>query len=187
MKVRVGKETYKAFKMTIHEFSQVYGFTVKNPELFKLLLAKLDENYSKWSGYVATLNPECGTDDEDIEWTHNGLLYDFWKLSHFFIHGATSTAGQEMAHDLFPDLPEGVTLFHNPVGHIHTWHLGIEISYTSVGMWGFKKPIDPVKLVADHAPTLQLLKSRYGHLLKEEIPVIFEVTDGCSCCSDCCA
>lgn len=171
--------------MTVHEISQVYGFTIKNPELLKLLLAKLAEN-PEWAGKMETMEPECGGDDEkENEWTHNGLLYQFYQLHHFFYQGPKAE-GLDKACELFPELPEGVRMFYNPMDHADTWHLGVEVSYMAVP-WGDKrkkvKPLDPVKLVADHAHTLQLLKSRYGHLLKEETPVIFEVTDDCACCS----
>ncbi len=190
-------------RMTVHEISQVYGFTVKNPELLKLLLAKLAEN-PEWAGHMQTMEPECAqedTDDEEEgeeskayraaeyakerEWTHNGLLYQFYELPHFFGRGPKAE-GLDKARELFPDLPEGIRLFYNPMDHVDTWHLGVEVSYMETG-WSDKrkkvKPLNPVKLAADHSATLAALQSKYGHLLKEETPVIFEVTDDCACCS----
>jgi hypothetical protein len=170
--------------MTVYEISQVYGFTVKSPELLKLLLAKLAEN-PEWAGDMESMYPECGGDDEkENEWTHDGLLYQFHELPHFFGRGPKAE-GLDKARELFPELPGGVRLFYNPLDHADTWHLGIEISYVEVGGWSRKKvkPIDPVKLAADHAPTLAALQSKYGHLLQEKTPVIFEVTNDCACCS----
>jgi hypothetical protein len=171
--------------MTVHEISQVYGFTIKNPELLKLILAKLAEN-PKWAGDYETMEPEMGGDNEkENEWTHNGLLYQFHEFPHFFRQGPKTTAGQDKARELFPELPEGVRMFNNTFDHNNSWHLGIEISYMETG-WAKmhnKNPIDPVKLVADHSAVLTQLKSRYDHLLKEDTPVIFEVTDDCACCS----
>jgi hypothetical protein len=195
-------------KMTVGQISQVYGFTIKNAELFKLLLAQMEKDpefVGDYEDYIAaeTTVAERLADavaageepDEQLlaevakeaEWTHDGKYYDFMEFPHHFGQGPKDTSdGQQKAHVLFPQLPEGVKMFHNPMDHANAWHLGVEVSHIECG-WGSRrkkvKPMDPVALAEQHSETLRGLRERYGHALKEERPVIFEITDDCACCS----
>jgi hypothetical protein len=189
--------------MTVNEFSQVYGFTVDKKEFLKLLLAKLAED-PHWAGEVEMYDsvedqivPGSENDTEEMraelakeaEWTHEGKVYDFMDFAYSFRLG--SDKGQERARELFPELPAGVKLFHNPLDHNNTWHLGIEVSHRDIrycskmDLVRKTKFIDPAKLVTQYKETLHQLIGSYGHLLKEKsgCPVLFEVTDDCDCCS----
>ena len=171
--------------MTVNQISLVYGFTIKNAELLKLLLAQMEKDPKFVANYETYDSVETDAANES-EWTHNGKLYEFHGFPYFFCQGPNDKKGLEKTRALFPELPEGVRMFHNPMDHANTWHLGIEISYMETG-WADKrkkvKPIDPVALVEKHSDTLRTVLERYGHALKEERPVIFEVTDDCACCS----
>jgi hypothetical protein len=184
--------------MTVNELSQVYGFTVDNKEFFKLLRAKLAED-PEWAGdvqiYDATADIVPGSENDteemhaqfakDAEWTHDGKLYDFMDFAHSFSLG--SDDGQERTRELFHVLPDGIKLFHNPMDHNNTWHLGVEVSHREMRYNSKKKSktIDPAKLITQYKEILDQLYSSYGHLLKEKdgCPALFEVTDDCNCCS----
>ena len=194
--------------MTVNEISQVYGFTIKNAELLKLLLAQMEKDPTFVGGYETYDSAEsqvakraadavAAGDEPDehlltevaneTEWTHDGKYYDFMEFPHHFGQGPKDTSdGQQKARVLFPELPEGVKMFHNPMDHTNTWHLGVEVSHMECG-WSSRrkkvKSMDPVALAEQHRDTLRALQTLYGHTLKEERPVIFEVTDDCACCS----
>jgi hypothetical protein len=180
--------------MTVHEISQVYGFTLDNKEFLKLLLAKLAEN-PYWAGEVETCDSIESEDPRGAEWTHEDKIYSFMDFAYSFRLG--SDKGQEKARELFPELPAGVKLFHNFMDHSNTWYLGVEVSYENA--YNSKRRsniIDPVKLIAHYKQILDHLVAQYksildrlfgsyGHLFKEKSgqPVLFEVSDDCDCCS----
>jgi hypothetical protein len=177
--------------MSTYEISQVYGFTIKNSELLKIILNKLNEDPDFAGAYETydSVNGIDNTDHDDLElqndiaredeWTHNGKFYDFIEFSqHFGLGPYNTTDGQQKAHILFPLLPTGVKLFHTIIDETNVWYIGIEISYNETNFHSRRKKISKSNLLdyaENYEPTLLNLRNTYRHILNQEQPRIFEI------------
>lgn len=183
------------------QISWVYGFTIKNAELLKLLVAQMAADPEFVGGFKAYDSDERDTVEaatdtvtrgekpaeellaliaKENEWIHDGKYYEFHELPHFFGLGPKDMGGLEKARALFPELPDGVRMFHNPMSGAGTWYLGIEISYIEVPPRGRRKKVKcphPVQ----YSVTLRRLQAQYRYALKEAHPDLFEITNDSSC------